>query len=147
MLHLVRHGRPLVDHAVSAHEWRLDPAGYDEVWALRDSGRLPRGATWFSSPEPKALETAQLLTDGEVSVVEGLRELRRDSTQWHDDHAEVVRRAFADPQTSGGRGMGAAGRLPGPRGHRGVGDPRRPPGRDRWCWSATARRGRCWSRS
>ena len=98
MLHLVRHGRPQVDRAVPAHEWRLDPTGYDEVWALRDSGRLPRGATWFSSPEPKALETAQLLTDGEVSVVEGLRELRRDSTQWHDDHTEVVRRAFADPQ-------------------------------------------------
>ena len=41
-LHLVRHGRPLVDPARPAHEWPLDPAGYDAVWALRE--RLPQRA-------------------------------------------------------------------------------------------------------
>jgi broad specificity phosphatase PhoE len=54
-LYLVRHGRPLLDRSRPAHEWELDPAGYDDVWELRSSGRLPARAAWFSSPEPKAL--------------------------------------------------------------------------------------------
>ncbi|MGA8256007.1 MAG: histidine phosphatase family protein [Nocardioides sp.] len=98
MLHLVRHGRPLVDLALPAHEWELDPAGFDDVWALRE--RLPKVATWYSSPEPKAMQTASLLTDGPVGVIDGLREHVRQSTVWHDDFAAVVRRAFAEPTTS-----------------------------------------------
>jgi broad specificity phosphatase PhoE len=96
-LHLVRHGLSAIDRSVPAHAWELDPAGYDAVWALRESGRIPDGAAWFTSPEPKAVQTAQLLTDAEVAVVEGLREHRRESTTWHDDFPDVVRRAFADP--------------------------------------------------
>jgi broad specificity phosphatase PhoE len=92
---LVRHGRPLIDPSRPAHEWELDPAGFDDIWALRD--RLPQGATWFSSPEPKAVGTAQLLTDGDVAVVDGLREMVRESTDWHDDFEAVVRRAFERP--------------------------------------------------
>jgi broad specificity phosphatase PhoE len=97
MLYLVRHGRPLVDRSRPAHEWTLDPEAYDEVWALRESGRLPERAAWFSSPEPKALATAELLTDGDVGVVEGLREQVRDGTEWIEDFDDVVRRAFAVP--------------------------------------------------
>jgi broad specificity phosphatase PhoE len=97
MLFLVRHGRPLVDRARPAHEWELDPAAYDDIWALRTSGRLPDRGAWFSSPEPKALATAELLTDGEVGVVEGLREHRRDSTEWVADFDDAVRRALAVP--------------------------------------------------
>ena len=97
MLFLVRHGRPLVDRSRPAHEWELDPAAYDEVWALRESGRLPARAAWFSSPEPKALATAELLTDGDVGVVDGLREHVRDSTEWIEDFDDAVRRAFAVP--------------------------------------------------
>ncbi len=104
MLHLVRHGRSLVDLSLPAHEWDLDPAGFDDVWALRESGRLPLDAVWFCSPEPKAVQTAQLLTDGDVAVVEGLREHRRDSTQWHDDFPGVVRRAFAEPDLAASPG-------------------------------------------
>jgi broad specificity phosphatase PhoE len=96
-LFLVRHGRPLVDRDRPAHEWPLDPAGYDDVWALRD--RLPAAAAFYSSPEPKALQTAQLLTDGEVGVVDGLREHRRDAG-WVDDYDDAVRRAFADPDSA-----------------------------------------------
>ena len=94
-LFLVRHGRPLVEPGRPAHEWELDPAGFDDIWALRD--RLPQGATWFTSPEPKAVGTAQLLTDGDVGVVDGLREMVRDSTDWVDDFEDVVRRAFERP--------------------------------------------------
>ncbi|CAB4704229.1 MAG: hypothetical protein F2667_05810 [Actinobacteria bacterium] len=92
-LHLVRHGRPVLDPAVPAHAWELDPAGFDDVWAVRD--RLPVGATWFCSPEPKAIQTAQLLTDAEVGVVDDLREQGRSG--WVDDLAGLVRDAFARP--------------------------------------------------
>ncbi|UMG93638.1 histidine phosphatase family protein [Nocardioides sp. TF02-7] len=97
-LHLVRHGRPLTDPARRPAEWDLDPAGYDDVWALRTSGRLPAAARWFTSPEPKAVQTAQLLTEGEVGVVPGLREHVRDTADRIDDFAGTVRRAFARPE-------------------------------------------------
>jgi broad specificity phosphatase PhoE len=96
-LHLVRHGRPLVVRGVPPHEWELDPAAYDEIWELRTSGRLPAHAAWFSSPEPKALATAELLTDGEVGVLDGLREHVRETTEWIADFDDAVRRAFAVP--------------------------------------------------
>lgn len=95
MLHLVRHGRPLVERDRPAHEWQLDPAGYDAVWALRE--RLPARAAWYSSPEPKATETAQLLTDADVGIVDGLREHVRHGTDWIEDFEAVVRRAFDHP--------------------------------------------------
>jgi hypothetical protein len=63
-LFLVRHGPLLGDE--------LDPAGFDEVWALRD--RLPQGALWFTAPEPAVTQTAQLLTDGDVGILAGLRQ-------------------------------------------------------------------------
>ncbi|MCR6031805.1 hypothetical protein GGQ22_10155 [Nocardioides sp. zg-579] len=94
-LFLVRHGRPLVDRTRPAHTWELDPAGFDDVWALRD--RLPQGGTWFTSPEPKAVGTAQLLTEGEVGVVADLREQVRDTADWLPDFEATVRRAFAEP--------------------------------------------------
>jgi broad specificity phosphatase PhoE len=94
-LYLVRHGRPLVDRARPAHEWELDPAYADDVRALR--GNLPGGAAWFSSPEPKALATARLLTDEPVEVVDDLREHDRHTTDWVDDFEALVRRAFEDP--------------------------------------------------
>jgi len=100
MLHLVRHGRPLVDRSRPAHEWELDPAAYDDIWALRESGRLPDRAAWFSSPEPKALATAELLTDGDVGVVDGLREHVRDGAGWIEDFDDAVRRAFAVPDAA-----------------------------------------------
>ena len=98
MLYLVRHGRPLIDRTRPAHEWPLDPAYADDVSALRP--RLPRHAAWFSSPEPKALATAQLLTDEPVEVVADLREHERHGTEWIDDFEAVVRRAFDRPDLS-----------------------------------------------
>lgn len=49
----------------------LDPAGFDDVWALRD--RLPQAAVWFTAPEPAAVGTCQLLTEGDVGILAGLR--------------------------------------------------------------------------
>lgn len=93
-LHLVRHGRPVVDPPRPAAAWELDPAGFDDVWALRD--RLPQGATWRTSPEPAALATAQLLTDAEIGVVEGLRAHGRGVGRVDDVDAAVAQ-AFAEP--------------------------------------------------
>lgn len=62
-LFLVAHGRTLGAE--------LDPAGFDDIWALRD--RLPQGAVWLTAPEPAAVASCQLLTEGEVGVAAGLR--------------------------------------------------------------------------
>lgn len=97
-IHLVRHGRPQVDVDSPASQWHLDPSGLPAVRALRDGSRLPDRATWFTSPEPKAQETARLLTDGPVEVVEGLREQVRLHVGWIDDFDTVVQAAYADPQ-------------------------------------------------
>ena len=96
-LFLVRHGRSAPRPGAPAHEWELDPAGFDDVWALRESGRLPADAVWFCSPEPKAIGTAQLLTEGEVGVVDDLREHVRASTDRLEEFADTVVRAFAEP--------------------------------------------------
>ena len=97
-LFLVRHGRPLIDRARPAHEWPLDPAYADDVRAL--SSRLPQDAGWYSSPEPKALGTARLLTDQPVEVVADLREHERRTADWMPDFEVVVRRAFEHPDVS-----------------------------------------------
>jgi broad specificity phosphatase PhoE len=97
MLYLVRHGRPRIEPGLLPSAWELDPAGFDDIWALRESGRLPARAHWFTSPEAKAIATAQLLTDADVAIVDGLREQVRDTGDWLDDFEETVRRAFAEP--------------------------------------------------
>lgn len=103
-LHLVRHGRPVIDPATPSRTWSLDPASYDDVWALRE--RLPvalHAAPWYTSPEPRAIETAQLLTDAQVGIVDGLREQHRGdpgdpaTSGWVDDLAAAVRRAVERP--------------------------------------------------
>ncbi|HET6697482.1 MAG TPA: histidine phosphatase family protein [Nocardioidaceae bacterium] len=96
-LHLVRHARSRPVPELPPHRWGLDPAGRPALDALRDSGKLPVGAPWFSSPEEKAHQTALHLADGPVTVVQGLREHVRDTTTWFDDFGSVVRRAFAEP--------------------------------------------------
>lgn len=99
MLLLVRHGRALVVPGVPPAEWSLGPNGYDAVWALRDSGRVPERVAWYSSPEPKALETAQLLTDSHVGVIDNLREQVR-GPEWVPDFEDTVLRAFAEPHVA-----------------------------------------------
>lgn len=71
-LFLVRHGRALGDPDGPASARELDPTGFDDVWTLRD--RLPQGAAWFTGPEPVSVATCQLLTEGEVGILAGLRE-------------------------------------------------------------------------
>ncbi|GAB2750929.1 histidine phosphatase family protein [Nocardioides pakistanensis] len=100
-LFLVRHGRSTMDRDRPPHEWGLDPAGLAAIDDLRDSGRLPGLAAWFSSAEPKALQTARRLTDAEVVVEPALGEHERHTTHWFADPADfraAVRRAFDRPE-------------------------------------------------
>ena len=97
-LFLVRHGRPAIDPSVPAARWPLAPDARDEVLPLRD--RLPDPAAWFSSPEPKALGTARLLTDDDVTVDPDLVEHRREATPWVADvdaWRSLVRQVFTVP--------------------------------------------------
>ncbi len=101
ILHLIRHGASAPDPAAPAQDWPLASFASEGVVELRDSGALPVRARWFSSPEPKAIDTARLLHSGEVQVVDDLREADR-SAVWFDDAAEfgaVVERAFSTPDT------------------------------------------------
>jgi broad specificity phosphatase PhoE len=58
---LVRHAQPVIDEAVPPPTWRLSAAGRDAALAL--AGRLAdfAPAAAVASPEPKALETAQIM--------------------------------------------------------------------------------------
>jgi broad specificity phosphatase PhoE len=102
LLHLVRHGRPLVDPDVPPREWELDPTGIADLEALRAA--LPTsatGAAWFSSDERKALATAQRLTDSVVQPLPALREAARSS--FIDDQAsfaDAVCRGLQHPATA-----------------------------------------------
>ncbi len=99
-LYLVRHGKPVIEPELPAARWQLDPTGLAAIDELRASGRLPRQARWYSSPEPKALGTARRLTDVQVTVVDDLREHERGPTPWFDDLDEwrsVIRRVFSEP--------------------------------------------------
>ena len=68
------HGRPLASPDAPASARELDPAGFDDVWALRESGRLPTRASWFCSPDPVATATAQLLSENDVGILDDLGE-------------------------------------------------------------------------
>lgn len=96
-VHLVRHGLPLIDRDHPASDWHLDPAAEHLVRELRGSGRLPADAHWYVSPEPKARETAALLTERPVEVVDALREQVRLHVGWIEDFEGVLAAAFAHP--------------------------------------------------
>lgn len=97
-LHLVRHGPSVVDVSEPAASWTLDKAGWPDIVKL--ARRLPSGALFFSSPEPKAVETAKLLTREPVEVVDDLRQQERLVPGWIDDMVGTVVRAFLRPDVS-----------------------------------------------
>jgi len=96
-VHLVRHGLPLMDPDRPASDWELDPAAEHTVRQLRASGRIPQDARWFTSPEPKARRTAELLTDRPVEIVDALREQVRLHVGWIPDFGAVLASAYDEP--------------------------------------------------
>lgn len=97
VLYLVRHGRPIIDPAVPASAWVLDPEYEHQVADLSARGPWPADAVWSTSPEPKAERTALLLAGREVPVVEDLREHERLRNGWTPDFVDAVREALANP--------------------------------------------------
>jgi broad specificity phosphatase PhoE len=92
-LHLVRHGPPAVDPTSPASTWPLDPSGFVEIDLLLAAGVLPANeAVWFSSTEPKAVQTAARLTSSRVPALDELREADRPA-DWLD--AETFAAAVA----------------------------------------------------
>ena len=92
-LHLVRHGAPAVDPTSPASTWPLDPSGFVEIDSLLAAGVLPANdAVWFSSTEPKAVQTAARLTSRRVPALDELREANRPA-DWLD--AETFAAAVA----------------------------------------------------
>jgi broad specificity phosphatase PhoE len=73
-LFLVRHAEVELREDVPPAEWRLTPAG--EAAAARLAARLPLQARLASSPEPKALGTAEAF-GRPVCIEDDLREVRR----------------------------------------------------------------------
>jgi broad specificity phosphatase PhoE len=104
VLHLVRHGRPAIDPSTPASRWRLREDAAVDVRVLRDTDVLPHKAMWFSSPEPRALETAVILHPG-APVHEAFREAER-GTAWlgADVFVAAVRRAFEVEEAPGAGG-------------------------------------------
>lgn len=101
LLHLVRHGRPLIQPGLPASTWPLEPSANNEELrqlrrALKD--RAPTAA-WYSSDEPKAVATAHLLTTvGQVQVWRALREAHRfDWFATHEEFRASVLDAFSQP--------------------------------------------------
>jgi broad specificity phosphatase PhoE len=102
-LHLIRHGRPLVDASVAASAWRLS-ADNEPLVALAAAPDLPRSGRWVSSSEPKAIDTALRLRallglpSDDLQQTAALREMRRPAV-WTDAAAfgHLVERSLANP--------------------------------------------------
>jgi 2,3-bisphosphoglycerate-dependent phosphoglycerate mutase len=77
---LVKHAQPVLDPAVAPREWRLGREGEEQSHRLADRLRTFLPFTLVSSPEPKALRTAEIVatTLGITSAaVDGLQEFDR----------------------------------------------------------------------
>jgi broad specificity phosphatase PhoE len=98
MVHLVRHAPPRMDRTAAPRDWVLAPSAAEAAGRLRDADVLPRAAWWVSSAEPKAVETAHLLTDLEVEVDPDLGEAVRDATfLGRDEFESRVLRSLESP--------------------------------------------------
>lgn len=99
---LVRHSAPEVDPSVPSEEWGLSEEGRTrcERLAIQVGAYEPRRL--LSSPEPKALETAELIAPVlglEVEVEDDLRETARRTVGWLHENVlhERIRELFAKP--------------------------------------------------
>ncbi len=58
---LIKHAPPQIEPGVSSHEWKLSPAGRERAAALAERLRPHAPAVVFTSDEPKAIETAEIV--------------------------------------------------------------------------------------
>jgi broad specificity phosphatase PhoE len=96
-IYLVRHAETSPDPERPPATWELTAGGH--ATALSLNGVLPE--VMFSSPEPKALQTAKHLTHLPVNVIEELREHRTDKEAWisAENFALSAERYFSNRET------------------------------------------------
>jgi broad specificity phosphatase PhoE len=58
---LIKHAPPQVEAGVPSHEWKLSDAGREKAGALAERLRPHAPSIVFTSDEPKAVETAQII--------------------------------------------------------------------------------------
>jgi len=95
---LAKHSQPVIDPTTSPTTWKLSTPGRRRALALAASleGRGPSKV--FSSPEPKALETAEIVATVlrlDVEVIDDLREHARPALPFADTR-EAFERAIGD---------------------------------------------------
>ena len=99
---LVRHGRPVIDPDIPPPQWGLCPEGRDAVAALAEK-LIPFGAkAAISSPEPKALQTAEIIGQRlglAVEVEHGLHEHKRSHVSFgtEEEFRQRIAQVFANP--------------------------------------------------
>jgi broad specificity phosphatase PhoE len=103
LLHLVRHGRPVIEPGKPASSWLLDRGAASDLQHLRVFLTANvRAASWHSSDEPKAVATASALTDREFDILPTLREaLRADWFPHQREFQVAVLTAFGTPTRPG----------------------------------------------
>lgn len=87
---LVRHGRPAIDPATPSTTWQLCPEGREGCTKLAERVAAYAPTAVISSPEPKALQTAQILGDRvglKVEVDAGLTEHKRQQLSFGSEQA------------------------------------------------------------
>jgi broad specificity phosphatase PhoE len=99
---LVRHSLPEIDPSVPSETWRLSEEGRVRCKRLRIEIAAYEPRRLLSSPEPKAVETAELIAPVlglEVEVEDDLRETARRTVGWlrEDDLRAGIRQLFARP--------------------------------------------------
>jgi broad specificity phosphatase PhoE len=102
VLVLVRHSVPEIDPARPADEWRLSEEGRTRCEPLATRVRASAPRRLLSSPEAKALETAELIAPAlglEVEVERDLREHERRTLPFlpRDEFVLRMRELFARP--------------------------------------------------
>lgn len=109
---LVRHGRPVIDPDIPPPQWGLCPEGREAVAALADK-LIPFGArAAISSPEPKALQTAEIIGQRlglAVEVEHGLHEHKRQHWSFgtEEEFRQRIAQVFANPRTEAAGGESA----------------------------------------
>jgi len=58
---LIKHASPQQEAGVSSHDWKLSPAGREKAASLAERLRPHAPAVVYSSDEPKAVETAEIV--------------------------------------------------------------------------------------
>lgn len=99
---LIRHSLPEIDRQKLAAEWPLSVAGRLRGVALAAHVRPYEPARVFSSREPKAVETAQVVAEQlglSLQVVDDLHEHDRRAVRWveREQFETTVRRFFNEP--------------------------------------------------